>query len=258
MSYENLLVETSDGVATITINRPSAMYALNAATLDELLEALGELDADDGVRAVIITGAGDRAFVAGADIKEMRDKTPLEALDFAELGHQVCEAIESLGKPVIAAVNGFAFGGGCELAAACDFIVASENARFGQPEVKLGILPGWGGTQRLARLVGPAWAKRLIFSGEPVDAATALRIGLATELAPPGSVVEAAMTVARQIRDRAPVAVRLAKQAIAAGVDGASGLAFERQAFGVCFSTDDRREGIGAFLEKRAPAFTGH
>lgn len=257
MSYENLLVETSEGVARITINRPTVRNALNGATLDELLEVFGELEADDSVRAMVLTGAGDRAFVSGADIKEMRDKTPLEPLQWSELGHQVADAIEQAARPVIAAVNGFAPGGGCELALACDFIVASDAATFGQPEVKLGILPGWGGTQRLARVVGKAWAKRLILTGEIIDAETALRIGLVTQVVPAAHLLEIAVALARQIAERAPVAVRLAKHAIEAGRDPATGAALERQAFAVCFSTADRQEGMAAFVEKRAPVFAG-
>jgi enoyl-CoA hydratase len=211
------------------------------------------------VRAIIVTGAGDRAFIAGADIAEMKDKSPSEALAFARLGQAVCSAIEAAPQPVIAAINGYALGGGCEIALACDIRLASETAVLGQPEVALGVPPGWGGTQRLPRVIGPGLARELIYTGRRVGAEEALRIGLVNAVYPPAELLERARALAAEIARNAPVAVRLSKEAIRRGldVDLAAGLALEAQAFALAFSTADQREGMSAFLEKRSPEFRG-
>jgi enoyl-CoA hydratase len=259
MPYENLIVAKEEGIATVSVNRPRALNALNSTTLRELAAAFDELERDRDVKVVIITGAGEKAFVAGADISEMADYSPLEAEGFAALGQRVMFKIERLPKPVIAALHGFALGGGCELAMACDIRVASDKLKIGQPEVKLGVLPGFGGTQRLARLVGPSKAKEIIFSGDVYDAAEALRIGLVDRVVPFEKLMEEAKKLAKTIASRGEVAVRLSKDAINAGmdVDIGSGCMLERKAFGMCFASQDRAEGMKAFLEKREPKFTG-
>ncbi|MEM4728890.1 MAG: enoyl-CoA hydratase-related protein [Thermoplasmata archaeon] len=259
MVYENIVVSKEDGIGILTINRPKSLNALNTATLRELAAALEELERDEGVRVIIITGAGDRAFVAGADISEMSGFGPMEAEAFASLGQQVMMKIQRWPKPVIAAINGFALGGGCELALACDIRIASEKARFGQPEVKLGVPPGFGGTQRLARLIGPGKAKEWILSGDMYDAAEALRIGLVERVVPPDRLMEEARKLAATIASRGQIAVKLAKLCIDRGLDMdlESGCALEKQSFSLCFSTQDRVEGMKAFLEKREPKFIG-
>ncbi len=259
MPYENIIVSKEDGIGFVTINRPRALNALNTATLREMEAALGELERAEDVRVIIVTGAGDRAFVAGADISEMAGFGPLEAEAFAALGQEVMMKIQRWPKPVIAAINGFALGGGCELALACDIRIASESARFGQPEVKLGVPPGFGGTQRLARLIGPGRAREWILSGEMYDAAEALRVGLVERVVPPDKLMEEAKKLARAIASRGPIAVKLAKLCIDRGLDTdlESGCALERQSFTICFSTSDRTEGMRAFLEKREPRFSG-
>ncbi|MEM2869244.1 MAG: enoyl-CoA hydratase-related protein [Thermoplasmata archaeon] len=259
MVYENIVVSKEDGIGILTINRPKSLNALNTATLRELAAALEELERDEGVRVIIITGAGDRAFVAGADISEMSGFGPMEAEAFASLGQQVMMKIQRWPKPVIAAINGFALGGGCELALACDIRIASEKARFGQPEVKLGVPPGFGGTQRLARLIGPGKAKEWILSGDMYDAAEALRIGLVERVVSPDRLMEEARKLAATIASRGQIAVKLAKLCIDRGLDMdlESGCALEKQSFSLCFSTQDRVEGMKAFLEKREPKFIG-
>ncbi len=246
-------------IATVTVDRPERLNALDTETLRALLRTFDELAQDPSVRAIVLTGAGDRAFIAGADIAEMKDKGPAEALTFARLGQAVCSAIESAPQPVIAAINGYALGGGCEVALACDIRLASEQAVLGQPEVTLGVPPGWGGTQRLPRLVGPGLARELIFTGRRVGAEEALRIGLVNAVCPPSELLERARALAADIARNGPVAVRLAKEAIRRGldVDLEAGLALEAQAFALAFSTADQREGMSAFLEKRAPVFRG-
>ncbi|WP_407308887.1 short-chain-enoyl-CoA hydratase [Desulfosporosinus sp. SB140] len=259
MEYTNLLLERHDNVAILTINRPKALNALNSDTLTELSTALDELGRDSGVKAVIITGSGEKAFIAGADISQMKDFTPLEGRRFAQLGHAAFRKLELLPQPVIAAVNGFALGGGCELAMACDIRLASENAKFGQPEVTLGLTAGFGGTQRLPRLVGTGLASGLLFTGDIIDAQEAYRIGLVNRVYPLESLMEEAQKLAQRIAGRAPVAVQLTKTAIQRGVnlDLDSAQAYEAEVFGLTFSTSDQKEGCTAFIEKRKPAFEG-
>ncbi|MDR1965311.1 MAG: enoyl-CoA hydratase/isomerase family protein [Synergistaceae bacterium] len=258
-TYENIVTEISEGVFTITMSRPKALNALNRATLEELDKAVAEAEANGNAKVLIITGAGEKAFVAGADIAEMSGFTPLEGREFGMLGQRVFSHIENSDKPVIAAVNGYALGGGSELALSCDIRIASENARFGQPEVNLGIIPGFGGTQRLPRLVGNGMANYIILTGEMVSASDALRIGLVEEVVPADRLIERAREIAKVIMKKAPVAVRIAKRAInlSQDVDLASGMSYEAEAFTTTFATSDRIEGMKAFLEKRSASFGG-
>jgi enoyl-CoA hydratase len=257
--YENLLVEIDGPTAIVTINRPKALNALNPTTIRELAACIRSLRDEPEVRAIILTGAGDRAFVAGADIAAMVAMSTIDALAFSRLGHDTLRMLEEIEKPVIAAVNGFALGGGCELALACDIILASERARFGQPEVKLGIMPGFGGTQRLGRRVGLGAARLLIYTGEAIDAKEAERIGLADRVVPPDQLLAAAKEVAASVTEKAPLAISAAKQAILHGADMdlANANAFEAESFARLFATRDQEEGMAAFLEKRNPVFTG-
>ncbi len=250
--------ERRGAVALLTLDRPEALNALNRALLDRLESLLANLRDDTSVRAVVLTGEG-RAFAAGADIAEMQDFTPAEGESFSRLGHRVFMALEELPVPTLAAVNGFALGGGCELAAACDWIYASEKARFGQPEVNLGILPGFGGTSRLARRIGIAWAKELVLSGEPIKADEALRIGLANRVFEPEALLDSALATASKIAEKGPLAVAQAKRLIqeGQGADVRVAHAMEQSAFGLAFASDDRKEGMAAFLEKRDPKFEG-
>jgi enoyl-CoA hydratase len=252
-------VDIADAVAVVTMNRPRALNALNSEQLDRLGAAIRAIAQDRTVRAVILTGAGDRAFAAGADIKEMVELTAAEGLAFGRKGQAVTNAIELLPQPVIAAVNGYAFGGGCELAIACDLRLAAETARFAQPEVGLGIPPGWGGTQRLPRLVGPSFAAEMIYSGRQVNAQEALRIGLVNAVHPLDQLMAAARELATQIATNSPVAVRAAKRLIATACAGdlGAGLAAEVAAFAAAFAAPDRREGMRAFIEKRPALFSG-
>lgn len=250
-------VEITDSVAVITMNRPEALNAFNLEQLDRLGAALEGVRGNRAVRAVIITGAGERAFAAGADIKQMAELNPEQGLAFGRKGHAITNAIELLPQPVIAAVNGYAFGGGCELAIACDIRIASENARFAQPEVGLGIPPGWGGSQRLPRLIGPGFASEMILTGRHIHADEALRIGLVNAVHPPAQLMPTAQEMAAQIARNSPSAVRSAKRLISlafAGNPGA-GLAAEAAAFGAAFATLDQREGMKAFIEKRPAQF---
>jgi enoyl-CoA hydratase len=250
---------THDGhVSTLTINRPDKLNALSREVLSDLSTAIEAISANEQVWALVITGAG-KAFVAGADIAAMKNMTEAEGLQFGALGHGVFAAIETLRCPVIAAVNGFALGGGCELALACDFIYASSKAKFGQPEVNLGIIPGFGGTQRLPRRVGSAAARELIYTGKMINAEEALRIGLANAVFEPDALLSAAAKTAGEIASKGPLAVAAAKRLIRDGVDLPLPEAnqAERAAFGEAFGTHDQREGMAAFLEKRAPAFKG-
>lgn len=259
MSYENLILEKNEGVAKITINRPAVMNALNRATLDEIVAAFGEVGSAPEVRVVILTGAGEKAFIAGADINELAHLSPLEARAFARKGQHACHTIAWLGKPVIAAVNGFALGGGCEVALACHIRVGSAKAKLGQPEVLLGAIPGWGGTQRLPRIVGLGRGLEMLLSGDPIGADEAHRIGLLNRVVPPEDLMKACEELAAKIASRAPLAVRLAMDAAQRGLDGpmTAGLLLEADAFGLAASTADWREGTEAFLAKRAAAFRG-
>jgi len=250
--------ERHGAVALLTLNRPEALNALDRASLTALGAAIAELAADPSVRALVLTGAG-RAFAAGADIAEMNGMTALEGEAFARLGHRTFAALEALRIPTLAAVNGYALGGGCELALACDWIYASGRARFGQPEVGLGLIPGFGGTTRLVRRVGIAWARELVLGGEPIDAAEALRIGLANRVFEPEALLEKTLEAAQGVSRRGPVAVALAKQVICEGADAdaRTAHALERNAFGLVFASRDREEGTRAFLDKRDPEFEG-
>jgi enoyl-CoA hydratase len=258
MSFETLLLEVADNVATITINRPDKRNALNAAVRHEIVDALDQLHADDTARVVIITGAGDKAFVAGADIGEFAERTPVEQRE-AMQGRRVFDEVAACPKPTIAMINGFALGGGCELAIACDIRVAARSARFGQPEVRLGLIPGGGGTQRLPRLVGAGRALRLILTGDLIDAEEAYRIGLVDVLVDDAELHTRTQELARSMAAHSPVALRLAKDAVAGALETplSAGLALERELFITAFASDDRREGVSAFLEKRSPNFTG-
>ena len=257
MPYATLALAREDAVAILTFNRPEKLNAMNRQVLGELHQALDALAADAGVRAIILTGAGDKAFVAGADIAEFTALTPVPAMQFAKDLDGAFQKIARMPKPVLAAVNGFCLGGGCELAIACDFIYAAENARFGQPEINLGIIPGSGGTQRLPRLVGKARAKELIYTGDIIDAQEALRIGLVNRVLPLAELLPAAKATAAKMAAKSGVVLGLAKAAIEEGTatDLLSGLALEAKAFGLTFSTEDKREGVAAFLEKRKPTF---
>jgi enoyl-CoA hydratase len=261
MTYQNIIFEHAEEgkICVLTVNRPQALNALNAATLDEIADALARIGRDVKVRALLITGAGDKAFIAGADIAAMLNMNALDAQVFSQQGQRVMQAIEALSIPAIALVNGYALGGGCELAMSCDWIIASERAVFGQPEVNLGIPPGFGGTQRLARLVGRARALELVITGRQIKAEEALRIGLVNEVVPGAELTEKGLAMARLIAAKAPVAVRVAKQAVQCGpdLDLANGCVLESSLFAFAFGTADRKEGMTAFLEKRAPKFEG-
>jgi enoyl-CoA hydratase len=257
MAYTNLKISRSERIATITIDRPEALNALNSETFDELSDALGRLDGDESVGVIIITGRG-KAFVAGADIAELKEKDAFQAKKFSLKGQKVFDLIESLSKPVIAAVNGFCLGGGCELAMACDIRVASEAAKFGQPEVNLGTTPGFAGTQRLPRLVGEGRAKELLMTGDIIDAHAAREIGLVNKVVAAEELMEAVMELAEKINAKGPVAVSLVKSVVHRGlqIDLASGGTMESDAFGLCFASGQAPEGMAAFLEKRKPRWS--
>jgi enoyl-CoA hydratase len=259
MTYENLKVETRDGVAIVTINRPEKLNALNDRTVEELDAAFAAIGSDPHLRGAILTGAGEKAFVAGADINELAVMTPLQGEASSRLGQAALAEIESLGKPVIAAINGFALGGGCELALACHMRFAAEGAKIGLPEVGLGIIPGYGGTQRLPRLVGLGRALELIATAQVIDAAEAFRIGLVNRVLPAAELLPHCEKVAETILSRGPVAVRCAMDAAIRGMetDLAHGLEMESAYFGLLSATADMREGLKAFLEKRKPTFNG-
>ncbi len=257
MTYDNFVVEMEDGVALVRINRPQALNALTTALLLEFDTVLDAIEASDA-SAVILTGEG-KAFVAGADIAEMKNLNAEAGRDFGALGSRIFRRLELFRLPVIAAVNGYALGGGCELAMACDIRIASDKAKFGQPEVGLGIIPGFSGTQRLPRLVGASRAKELIFTGEMVSASDALAMGLVSRVVAPETLVPTCRELAAKIRKNAPLAVRYAKAAINGGLDSTveTGMALERDLFGLCFATGDQKEGMTAFVEKRTPVFSG-
>jgi len=255
--YANLRFENENGIGVIAINRPQSLNALNCALLEELDSLCALIAKDITIRAVIITGMGDKAFIAGADIVEMRELSALEGREFAKKGQMVLSKIENLPQPVIAAINGFALGGGCELAMACDIRIAAETAKFGQPEVTLGITAGFGGTQRLTRLVGKGLAKELLFTGDMIDASEAYRIGLVNKVVAQHVLMDTVKALASKIASRAPIAVKLSKAAINTGVnmDLESAVAYEAETFGICFASHDQKEGMAAFLEKRKPIF---
>ena len=257
--FDNLLLERDDAVALVTINRPQVLNALNMATLDELRRVILDLKRDESVRAVILTGSGEKAFVAGADINELAVQTPITGREHALAGQQVLDLIEHMGKPVIAAINGYALGGGCELALACTLRIAADTARLGQPEINLGILPGYAGTQRLPRLVGKARAMELILTGAQISASEAERIGLVNRVVPAADLLAEARKLAAALARQAPIAVRYILDAINHGLEMpfVEGCRFEATLFGLVAASDDMREGTRAFLEKRKPEFTG-
>ena len=254
MEFQNIILEKEDGIATITFNRPEALNALNNQTRLEFRNAMSDIQEDDDIKVVIITGAG-RALIAGSDIKELKKTTPLEAHNIIRLG----ETIENLEKPVIAAVNGFALGGGCEIVMACDIIIASEKAKFGQPEINIGVIPGGGGTQRLQRIVGVHKAKELIFTGDIIDAGEAERIGLVNKVVPLDELETVVKEIAKKIAGKSSAAIKLARAAINGGMrtDLQTGLAYERELYSLSLTTEDKAEGIDAFIEKRKPRYKG-
>lgn len=259
MDYKNILFTKENGIGILTINRPKALNALNTETVTELNDCVGKIENDPDVKVLIITGGGQKSFVAGADIVEMSTKNAIEGRHFGKISQDTFTRIENLPQPVIAAVNGFALGGGCELACACDFRYCSDNAKFGQPEVGLGITPGFGGTQRLPRVVGRGYGKELIFTARMIDAQEAYRIGLVNKVVPQDQLMDACMKTANEICANAKVAVQLSKSAVNRGIncDVITGIAYEDEVFGLCFATEDQKEGMAAFVEKREKHFTG-
>jgi enoyl-CoA hydratase len=257
--FKVLLVEKEDGIATISINRPKVLNALNDQVFRELKQVFEMMEDDDEVRVAVITGAGDKAFVAGADIGQMSTHTFLQARDLAYQSYKAQQVIAHFSKPTIAAVNGFAFGGGCEVAMCCDIRIASEKASFGQPEINLGIIPGGGGTQRLPRLVGMGIAKELVYTGKPIDAKRAYEIGLVNKVVPHEELMNEVKKMAKAIMAKSPVTLKFAKTAMDLGIetDLETGLLIERELFAECFATEDMQEGLNAFLEKRKPDFKG-
>jgi enoyl-CoA hydratase/carnithine racemase len=259
LALANVRYEKKASIAYVTVNRPKVLNALNTPTWTDLRTAFEDAKADASVHGVILTGAGDKAFIAGADISELANVDAYDAEESSRFGQGVLDLIENLGKPVIAAINGFALGGGCETAMACTMRIAAEHAKFGQPEVKLGLLPGGGGTQRLPRLVGKGRALQLILTGETISAQEAYRIGLVNEVVVAASLIDRAETILKQIAANAPIAVKFSLEASNKGMDTsqAEGLALEASYFGICAATEDKKEGTSAFLEKRAPQFHG-
>ena len=259
MTYENILFEKKNSIAYVTINRPKVLNALNTATMEELGGAFQEIKNDASIRVVILTGSGEKAFVAGADIGELARQDAVSGKEYAHRGQNVLNLIENLGKPVIACINGFALGGGCELALACTMRLASDNAKLGQPEVKLGIIPGYGGSQRLPRLVGKGLAMQMVLAGEMITAQEAHRIGLVNEVTSAAELIPRAEAIAAKIMANGPLAVRYALEAVNKGMEMplAEGLFLEASLFGLCCATEDKKEGTSAFLEKRAAQFKG-
>ncbi|MGA2964699.1 MAG: enoyl-CoA hydratase-related protein [Terriglobales bacterium] len=259
MTYDNILLEKKNSIAYVTVNRPKVLNALNMATMEELGTAFLDIRNDASIRVAILTGAGEKAFVAGADIGELTKQDAVSGKEYAHTGQAVLDLIENLGKPVIACINGFALGGGCELAMACTMRLASENAKLGQPEVKLGLIPGYGGSQRLARLVGKGLAMQMVLAGETITAQEAHRIGLVNEVTAAAQLIPRAEAIAAKIVANAPLAVQYAMEAVNKGMEMtlAEGLFLEASLFGICCATEDKKEGTAAFLEKRAAAFKG-
>jgi enoyl-CoA hydratase len=259
MTFENLLIERDDAVAIVTFNRPKVLNALNTQTLTELAAVVADVKADASVRAIVLTGAGEKSFVAGADINELAVQAPIEGKEHARRGQQIFDVIEQLGKPVIAAINGFALGGGCELAMACTLRIAADNARFGQPEINLGIIPGYGGSQRLPRLVGRGIALEILLSGDMISAQRAYEIGLVNRVVPAAELMTEAKKIAHALASKAPIAVRYIIEAVHQGLDGplAAGQFLETALFGAIASSADMKEGTKAFLEKRKAVWQG-
>lgn len=260
MPFNNLICAVNDKAAVVTVNRPKALNALNKETLEELLACFAELAANDDLTGVVLTGAGEKAFVAGADIAAMQHLDALAGREFGRLGQQVMRTIETFAKPVIAAVNGFALGGGCELAMACDIRIAAETAKFGQPEVNLGVIPGFGGTQRLPRLVGTGMALELLLTGDLIDAHEACRIGLVNRVVDNDQLLPHCLELIGKMARKGPIAIRLCKDAVRGGIelDCESGCRREADLFGLCFASNDQKEGMAAFLAKRQPTFTNN
>ncbi len=259
MEFRHVIYEKNEGIATITLNRPEALNALSKEVVEEILRAVEDARTDENIRVVILTGAGEKAFSAGADIKAMVGMTALKARELSSMGEKLCVTLENLEKPVIAAINGYALGGGMEVAMACDLRIASENARMGQTEINIGLIPGWGGTQRLTRLVGMTKAKELVFTGRMIDARTAEQIGLLNMAVPADKFREVVHQLAVDLASKAPVALKVAKALITKGADMSldAALELEREGFGVIGSTDDLKEGTSAFADKRKPEFKG-
>ncbi len=257
MEFKNILLTKDEGIGFVTINRPQNLNALDRTTVEEISEVIDLVGADDEIKVMILTGAGDKAFVAGGDIGFMQEMTGLEARGFARFGQGVLRKMENLPKPVIAAINGFCLGGGCELAMACDFSIASDRAKFGQPEVGLGVTAGFGGTQRLPRLIGMNKARQLLYTGDTINAQEAARIGLVNEVVPHEELMDHVIGIARRIITKGQMAVRFSKAALNDGMqtDIDRAMIIESDIFGLCFSTEDQKEGMKAFLEKRSPQF---
>jgi enoyl-CoA hydratase len=259
MEFKYIIYEKNEGVATITLNRPEALNAFTKDVVEEILHALEDVKTDEAVRVVVLTGAGEKAFSAGADIKTMVGMTALKAREMSFMGERLCVGLENLEKPVIAAINGYALGGGLEVAMSCDLRIASENAKMGQTEINIGLIPGWGGTQRLTRLVGMTKAKEMVFTGRIIDAKTAEQIGIVNMVVPADKFRETVSQFAKDLASKAPVALKVAKALINKGSDIGleSALALEREGFGVVGSSEDLKEGVSAFAEKRKPVFKG-
>lgn len=259
MNYENIIFEAKEGIATITFNRPKALNALNNALLEELSHALDEVAVDEEIRVLVLTGAGDKAFVAGADISELATFNALQARFFSRKGHEIIDKFQNLSIPVVAAVNGYALGGGTEIALACDFVYASENAMFGLPEITLGIIPGFGGTQRLPRLIAKNMAKELIYTGKMISASEAKDIGLVNKVCAPENLMADVLKTAGKMVSMGKVSLRAAKSAVNTGLEAdlATGCNIEIDAFALCFTSEDAKEGTTAFLEKRKAQFKG-
>jgi enoyl-CoA hydratase len=259
MEFKYIIYEKSEGIATITLNRPEALNAFSKEVVEEILRALEDVESDENIRVIVLTGAGEKAFSAGADIKAMAGMTALKARELSLMGEKLCVTLENMQKPVIAAINGYALGGGLEVAMSCDLRLASENARMGQTEINIGLIPGWGGTQRLTRLVGMTKAKELVFTGKMIDAKTAEQLGIVNMVVPADKFREIVRQFAIDLALKAPVAIRVAKALITKGADMSLdlALALEREGFGVVGSTEDLKEGVAAFTEKRKAVFKG-